>query len=115
MKKLFHKDLGLPKVRYPMGEFRLEYSRHAIEASRSDRYGYIHLPEILDTMDCTIIEVGTEDDRVVKIVYRQSYDSNLDLVLVVNPLTWKVITVWVNEKADAHRTLNVRNYVMAEA
>lgn len=106
----YHKELGFPKwFTKPEGIKDLRYTNHAVRASQTDRYGRIQLPARLDTR-CDLIEVGVEDGKVAKLVYRGRYDKQYDLVIVVIPGEWIVKTVWLNDRADEHKTLQTWKY-----
>lgn len=110
MTKLYHKDVYMPDgYKVPCWRNRLMYSRHALDASRNDRYGYIDLPNWIDYDKSTVIEVETSDDVVIKQVWRTTYDDTRDLILVVTN-TGIVKTVWINVRTDKHTTLDVSKY-----
>lgn len=107
---LYHKDVFLPKrIRglLPSGIKQLQYSEHALRASKEDRFGAISLPTSAEFVKCELIEVDT---LYSKFVLRMGLDNNRDLVIVVIPTddkkVWLVKTVWVNLKNDTHTTLN---------
>lgn len=109
----YHKDLFLP-VRVA-GTFKLSYSRHAIEASKSDKYGSICLPESISINNDDIIEAEIESGCVVKLVARCSYDSYRDIIIVFMPNKSNLVkTVWLNLKSDNHNTLKRYNYISKE-
>lgn len=115
MSYLFHADVFLPpRFARPVFEGRLNYPRHAREASHDDRYGAINLPEFFsaDCARCIEVEYDECRDKVVKQVWRQKLDEKRDLVLVINP-DGRVRTVWVNLRSDKHRTLDTTKYVRA--
>lgn len=46
---LYHVELGFPKsIKKISGMFLLDYTEHAIKASKNDRYGDIILPKHID-------------------------------------------------------------------
>lgn len=115
--KLYHADIKLPDgFVKPTGRVGLTWTRHALRAATDDRYGNIPIfkTATLDNLD--IIEVGTENDRVVKIVFRGQMDAERDLVMVLIPDfsiyrgPWTVKTVWINEHNDKHSTLDHSKY-----
>ena len=111
---LYHFKLGFPKGFNPkVGTKYLNYTHHALGASRSDRYGAIELPKTINTSEAVCIEADICGAVVDKLVYRLSYNSTLDLCIVVVPncTAFKVLTVWLNLKTDHHRTLNASRYV----
>lgn len=116
---LYHAMIGLPAgLRLPDQPVLLAYSNHARRAASADRYGDVgrRLPRVLQVANAQVVEVEADGDRLLKVVYRLQLDDRLDLCLVVCPpwhpaLTeWTVKTVWLNEHADQHRTLDRRRY-----
>ena len=96
---LYHFKLGFPKGFISrIGRIQLDYSRHAVDAAQSDRYGSLKLPTYIDTDKAICIEAEILDKSVLKLVYRISYTNTLDLIVVVVPhgLGFKVKTVWAN-------------------
>lgn len=109
---LYHYTIGFPKqFTVPNKSLELYYSRHARQASISDQYGTIELPNKINLATTKIVEIEICDStaRVLKLVVRQNYSAALDLVLVVNPNGF-VRTVWLNETQDTHKTLNRAKY-----
>lgn len=112
---LYHFQLGFPetlkiKEQYT---FNLIYSKHALQAANTDRYGEMKLPYLVIIPRDYIVEVETEDNiKVDKIVFRVPYEykEDLDLCLVVVPDTHFVKTVWFNKITDTHTTLDKRKY-----
>ena len=108
---LYHSELGFPtNIELPKGIFNLNYSHHAQTASYDDRYGQMSLPTTLDVNDAQLIEIEVEDNEVVKGVYRTSYNTDLDLIIVMIPQRSFVKTVWFNKTTDTHKTLQAWKY-----
>lgn len=110
--KLYHAELGIPKqARTRFGKMPLTYGLHALQAALNDRYGAIDVPMHLDTDTAKVIEVELASDGATeKVLYRVHHDVTHDLVIAVVPRTGYVKTVWLNEKSDAHATLDHRRY-----
>lgn len=108
---LYHKDIGfpIPASSFKFGTVGLKYSRHAIEASFNDRYGWINLPDLLNTNTAVLIELEIRAGRIVKLVYRTKYNNQYDLILAI-ALGGLVKTVWLNSNEDSHNTLNLNRY-----
>ena len=108
---LYHADIHLPQEAKGL-EFAslLKYTHHARQAAQEDNYGPIKLPTVFDSRNATLIEAGTVDGQVTKAVYRQHYDSRFDLCLVFNLKANRVITVWLNDKNDHHKSLDGGKY-----
>ena len=107
---LYHKDVFLPRrirVSVPSGIQKLQYSPHAINAAKSDRYGVIPLTDTVDFGTLEIVEVEHNGRQLVKAVLRENGQEK-NRVLVVMPIRgeWLVKTVWFNLANDKHRTLN---------
>jgi hypothetical protein len=109
--KLYHKDIGFPKNIYIQERFvRLKYSPHALEASETDRYGKITLPQSLMIKRDEVIEIETEKNKLSKFVLRRPYNETHDLIIVLLLKSNKVKTVWLNAKSDIHQTLDETKY-----
>jgi hypothetical protein len=113
---LYHKDIFMPNsVKSPMHVGRLSYTFHAFTAAQNDRYGQITLPLVFNGQG-EVIEVeaiGQNPNQPIKIakqVWRVNYDDKNDLIIVMVD-GGRVKTVWLNSKADKHRTLDRTKYV----
>lgn len=117
---LYHHKVFWPEhVDRQVREFRtLRLSRpapHAIKEARRDRYSdIIRLPNSIYIPNTTVFEVETADDgTITKLAARQVYDATHDLSLVLRPGNagrWFIITAWLNERTDTHRTLRREAY-----
>ena len=109
---LYHSEIGLPSnFVAPRQTVRVTYSGHALRAASDDRYGTMELPEFLPLASGKVIEVGMENGRVAKILFRFTYDDTLDMCIVLIPGKWFAKTVWYNESNDLHTTLDRSKYV----
>lgn len=113
--KLYHREIGFPKgADLPPGfspVVRLRYGPHALDAAKSDRYGRLHLPPVIDIRKGDLFEVGVTGNTVTKMAVRMPYDEKIDLIIVFGPKDGFVRTVWANAKGDKHRTLDRAKYV----
>lgn len=117
---LYHIKLGLPKtLKLPTNRKPIKFTNHAKEAARNDRYGnftsYLPLHTSFDPACAEIVEVETFDGITpTKMIYRVPLapNSKNDLVLALVPYSdyYVAKTVWLNETADRHVTLNVKRY-----
>lgn len=111
---LYHKEIGLPKdlITPYLGNYRLNYTRHAQLECVKDRYKLIKPPFELTLNLADIIEIESDNKTVQKIVARVSYDDNYDLIIAFIPLgiIGTVKTVWLNDKKDTHKTLDRSKY-----
>lgn len=55
-----------------------------------------------------LFEVETENEKVVKSVYRVALNNEYDLCLVIRYS--KIVTAWLNKNNDKHITLNTTKY-----
>ena len=110
---LYHASIRLPKIPMPVGRAYLYYTRHALNAARDDSIRDYELPKFIDLRYAKVIEVGVEENMLVKVLYRVAFDGDFDLCLVVVPggAKWRVISLWLNEVNDNHRTLDHSRYV----
>ena len=81
-----------------------KYSKHAVDASKSDRYGLINLPNRVEFNGKNIFEIELNNEKIEKYGIRISYNEKLDLILIANPDGF-IRTVWFNDKTDTHKTL----------
>ena len=111
---LYHVDIEIPRritKKAPQGLQKAVYSYHAIEASKTDKYGTMYLPPVLNMNNAVIIEAEEYDKTMPlkKLVCRFPYDDKLDMVAVIIPrpkCTLFVKTVWFNGVDDKHSTLD---------
>jgi hypothetical protein len=96
-------------TKFKIGEIKLVYSIHARYEAKVDRYQPIELPTVLDTNKATLIEVEIAEGRLNKLVWRASYSSVFDLIIVLGS-SGTVKTVWLNLKSDTHKTLDRSKY-----
>lgn len=112
--ELYHRDLGLPTgfVR-PQHTVTVDYGSHARMEAMTDRYGDFYLPPKVNLSEFEVIEVGMENGKVAKILFRGELDDVRDICIVLIPRrpAWFCKTVWVNVRTDTHRTLDKSKYV----
>lgn len=111
---LYHSSIHIPAQileALPTGAIKLNYSFHAIQSSKNDRYGNFSLPTSIEISNKDIVEVEVFNNKPVKMVVRKSFTSSHDLVLVVLPESGFVKTTWLNSRFDNHRTLDRSKYV----
>lgn len=113
--KLYHADIRLPEgFVLPARTIKLEWTRHALRALTTDRYGLIPKFDHVDLTTKSVVEVGLEGRLVRKVVIRGDLDGVHDIVYVLIPQglnPWVVKTVWINERNDSHKTLDRSKYV----
>lgn len=107
---LYHADVFMPELNLPKGTFPLTYSNHALRAAKDDRYGMIPLLTGINTEKAKVVEVETEGNKPVKILYRVFGNGDCDTLLAVRLPDWLVKTVWRNKKNDNHASLNTSRY-----
>lgn len=115
----FHKELGFPaNYTPPSGVRPVVYSQHAKDES-ADQYGSI--PQLsrvnLDAMELIELKVNANTKQVYRFLYRGELDDDNDICLVLQPIPnsggkMRVVTNWINQKNDAHRTLRKEEYVI---
>ena len=107
---LYHKDIILPPLKLMDAYLELNYTLHAIKSAENDRYEEINLPSTINFTMVEVIEIEILDGDVEKMIVRQKYSKEYDLVLVIMPRYMRVKTVWLNEVEDTHKTLNQSKY-----
>jgi hypothetical protein len=112
---LYHADIRLPQgFVSPTARVALRWTKHADHARMTDRYGEMRRFQSATLARLSVVEVGVEAGKVVKILFRGRYDDNLDVCMVLIPngnQPWTVKTVWFNENKDSHTTLDKSRYV----
>lgn len=108
----YHPEVGLPAgLNLPQGRFRLRPTPHAWREAAADA---VLIPSWLNTRTCLLFEVvTTERGEVIKLGLRTVVDATRDICLMVTDLhgqVWTVLTVWVNDREDVHRTLRRNEY-----
>jgi hypothetical protein len=108
---LYHADIGFPStVKLPATRI------HALQAAQDDRYGTIDLPAVLDTQAAELIEIETDGQgRIVKALYRLPHNDRCDLLMAVLMGRRYVKTVWLNDRNDAHTSLDRLRYTTPPA
>lgn len=108
----YHRDIYFPAwfepELYQRGTLRPEYSNHARWSATDDRYGPLELPERIELGQFSVVEMRAEGQQVTALVIRGPHTPGLDICLVLKrgSREWLCVTVWANERNDAHRTLN---------
>jgi hypothetical protein len=112
MRIRYHTAKGLPPLPLPQGLFPLTYSKHALARAQEKDIWLHRLPAFLDTQLCELVDIETEDGRLIACAYRRHWTNTTDLVLVcqVDTMPWLVRTLYTNRKEDRHPTLNLDSY-----
>jgi hypothetical protein len=116
--KLYHYSIGFPEnLVLPTAQFLFTYSKHAREQFFSDRYykEKFTLPHLCFTLqDDRIVEIELEAgaQKLNKLIYRMPFLQTHDLDFCICIL-WEnklIKTLWFNESADEHSTLDKSKY-----
>jgi hypothetical protein len=89
----------------------IRYSKHAIEASRDDRFGTFTLPSVISTQTAEVIEVEVVGGKFHKALFRMRHDDERDVCVVVLLDESRAKTAWVNLRTDDHSTLDTTKYI----
>lgn len=109
--KKYHIEIHMPKTALELQFAALvRYTRHALNAAQGDRYGKIDLPKVFDSRKASLIEAKYQGEKIWRTLWRQPYNEELDLNIVIEPDTAKVITVWLNRHDDQHASLREEEY-----
>ena len=90
---------------------RFIWSNHAkkrLQRVENLEYFYNWL-NMVEFMPQNIIEYTVQSNEIVKVLYRLQYDQKEDIILSIGN-TGNLITLWFNDIADRHVTLNKRQY-----
>jgi hypothetical protein len=110
---LYHTEIYMPDIaRRVAFAAMVRPTPHARAAASDDRYGAFTLPTVVDTRNTKLIEAAVEGGVVTKVVLRQAYNATHDIVLVIDPRPSMpvLITAWINEVNDAHKSLDRSKY-----
>lgn len=117
MTKLYHKEVFWPRnrvFRWEGKKLNLKFSRHALEACLSDRYGTIVPPKQIVFKESDAFEMELTNNVLInKIVIRFKLNDKFDISMVLildGEDTAFVKTLWYNERTDAHDTLDKSKY-----
>lgn len=104
---LYHKKFGLPtNYRHPMAMVEVRWTRHAINAAQSDRYGNVDIVKSINLKEFETIEVEVLDGKITKILVRGPFNDYLDVTYALIPIAgepWTIKTCWLNLWDDEHR------------
>ena len=124
---VYHREIGFPKtLKIPDLLLDLQYSKHALsrtsrkkkneDGTESNTYLYrlSLLPTKVRINEKNVYELYTEDDiHCRKVLIRIGYDERYDMIMVldiINKNNATVVTIWLNRKADKHKTINKEKY-----
>jgi hypothetical protein len=113
---IYHREVFLPKEfldYFDKRTIQLSHTDHSKRAAISDKNGLIQPPTHVTLFRERIIEIEVAVNKAPKVVVRQPYDANNDLILavLVSGRIGKVKTMWLNNKNDLHKTLDKNRYV----
>lgn len=124
MTKLYHRDVFMPPgclTHLIDRQWNLAYTRHALTEGVSERL--THAPRSVRFIESEVIEIerghinwrGQDVGLFItsKLVVRVPYDDRRDLVLTLRHFddgAATVVTMWCNDKGDAHKTLDTSKY-----
>lgn len=100
---LYHTATGFPKLTFG-AILGLVPSAHASLRAAELRAGEV--PRMFSPATSKVIEVEIVKGKVSKILARKTLDETRDLCYVFLTETKVVKTVWINDKADKHYTLD---------
>jgi len=114
---LYHRDVYIPegmREKIPLS-FRVEYSKHSLDEAENDRKRFglkiLNLRRNLSFKEADIIEVETDSySNIIKVVFRERYNSEFDIVYAISLMDYKVKTIWLQKTDDFHNTLNRGKY-----
>lgn len=107
--KRYHTKYGFPDtVQLPKGRIDFTVSPHA--KRMSEKRG-LTIPDTLYIIPSDIIEVKLKNDQIHRILIRQGYNDKEDICAVLNT-DYRLITAWLIDKEDTHKTLNKNNYTI---
>jgi len=119
-KFIYHKTIGFPEtIVVPDNIFNLGYTTHAKERAKQRVNGLMLVPTFVRMTDANLIEVHTDDNKVIKkAVVKLHYDKKRDIILVMEIQYERrkavVITLYYNKKNHSFDTLDKTKYNVPE-
>lgn len=111
----YHKSIGFPTtLKKPIGTYKVGYSKHAIERMQERCINPMReMPGFVRVTKNNIIEMETTDNiKAQTVVVRMQHNKKKNLILVLEPSAAiaMVITFWINDKTDDHKTIDKSKY-----
>jgi hypothetical protein len=108
----YNEQVYLPELNWKNVDMQLRYSPHAYQEAEKDG---IELPDFINLSQVDIVEMEVANGKVFKLLARQPYDGEWDMVHVILLRGMLVKTVWINRRDDNHKTLrNKSQFVKGE-
>ena len=106
----YNKAVYLPEMKWKDVDYQLRYSPHSQEQMEVKEIE--SAPNFINLTQVELVEMEVAYGKPFKVVVRQPYDGEFDIVHVILLKGLIVKTVWLNSRSDKHRTLkNKSQYV----
>lgn len=103
----YNEQVYMPEINWRDVDYQLRYSPHAQEQMLSK--GIDEAPNFINLSQVDIVEMEVANGKPFKVLARQPYDGEYDIVHVILLKSLVVKTVWLNHRNDKHRTLKNKN------
>ena len=99
----YNEQVYMPELKWKDVDYQLRYSPHSKE--QMEIKGIDEAPNFINFSQVEIVEMEVASGKPFKVLARQAYDSEFDIVHVILLKSLIVKTVWLNGRSDKHRTL----------
>jgi len=99
----YNEQVYMPELNWKDVDYQLRYSPHSKE--QMETKGIDEAPNFINLTQVEIVEMEVARGKPFKILARQVYDGEFDIVHVILLKSMVVKTVWLNRRSDKHRTL----------
>lgn len=89
---------------------KLVPTRHALKAAATERFGAFQIPATIMFNGGDVVEVETTGGKLSKMVVRQPHSEHYDVIYIFLVPSGTLVTTYLNEKADHHKTLDPAPY-----
>jgi len=108
----YNEQVYMPKLNWKNVDLQLRYSSHSFNEAEKDG---LELPDFINFSQVEIVEMEVANGKPFKVLARQPYNGEWDMVHVILLKGMLVKTVWINRRSDNHKTLrNKSQFIQGE-
>lgn len=110
----YNEQVYIPELNWKDVDYQLRYSPHAKE--QMEIKWIEDAPNFINFTQVEIVEMEVANGKPFKVLARQVYDSEFDIIHVILLRGLIVKTVWLNRRSDKHQTLkNKKQFIQKGA
>lgn len=109
----FHRDVWWPnfiKMPHMIKLTGLIATEHVKEQVQKRCPQIRQIPKAISVAREEIVECTIKGGKCIAILFRKTFNSEYDIIYIVNPSNRRIVTVWLNRKTDKHSTLKRELY-----